>query len=327
MSLRLGVKAAFVAAMAIFSGVDLGAAQTGDFPSRTIHIVVPFPAGGGVDTLARMMAEKLQAKMGVPVIVENRAGASGTVGGSYVLQSAPDGYTLLFSSNTHAMTKQVMSKPPYDPQTDFTPIARVGEAPLLVVMAPQMPQKTLAEVAAAARENPDRWTAGTPALGSPSHIATIQFNRLSKANLTITPYRGTAPALTDVAGGHIQLLTDAIVVLLPMAKSGNVKGLAVTTSKRSALAPDIPTAAESGLPGLEVMSWYGVWGPKGMPSDIVARLNTASAEAIRELVQGGALRDIGVEPVYEMPQAFAQYIAAEVARNSELLRSVNFTPQ
>jgi tripartite-type tricarboxylate transporter receptor subunit TctC len=326
MQLRMFVRAGLAVA-AISVGTSLTIAQPSNFPNRTIHVVVPFPAGGGVDTLARMIAEKMQAKMAVTVIVENRAGASGTVGGSYVLQSPPDGYTVLFSSNTHSMTKQVMSKPPYDPQVDFTPIARVGEAPLLVVMSPQMPQTTLAEVAAAARQHPDRWTAGTPALGSPSHIATIQFNRLSNTNLTITPYRGTAPALTDVAGGHIQLLTDAIVVLLPMAKSGKVKGLAVTTSKRSALASDIPTAAESGLPGLEVMSWYGMWGPKGMPSEIVARLNAACAEAIRELVQDGRLRDIGVEPVYETPEAFARYTAAEVARNAELLKFVNFQPQ
>ena len=268
MSLRPYIAAAL--AIAVCCGAAPGFSQTGNYPNRTIRIVVPFVPGGGVDTLARMFAEKMQPKLGVTVIVENRAGASGTVGGASVLQSPADGYTVLFSSNTHSMAKQVMSKPPYDPLTDFTPIARVGEAPLLAVMSPQLPQKTLAEVAAAARQNPERWTAGTPSLGSPGHIATIEFNRLSNVILTITPYRGTAAALTDVAGGHIQLLIDAVLVLLPMARGGQVKGLATTTSKRSALAPEVPTAAESGMPGLEVIAWYGMWGPAGMPDEICA---------------------------------------------------------
>lgn len=325
MSLHRLITAALTAA-AILGSASPGLSQ-GGYPDRTIHIIVPFPPGGGVDVLARMLAEKMQAKLGVNVIVENRAGASGTIGGSAVQQSAPDGYTVLFSSNTHSMTKLVMAKPPYDPLTDFTSIARVGVAPLLTVMSPKMPQKTLAEVAEAARKNPDQWTAGTPALGSPSHIATIQFMRLAKVNLTITPYRGTAPALTDVAGGHIQLLTDAIVVLLPMARDGKVKGLAVTTPKRSAIAPEIPTAGESGLPGLEVVAWYGLWGPKGLPEGVVKRLNAASADAIRELAQAGRLAKVGVEPVDETPEQFARYMAAEVARNGELLKSVNFQPQ
>ena len=322
---RLSVVA--LAALAFAASAAPGFSQGASFPDRTIRIVVPFAAGGGVDVLARMMAERMQAKLGVNVIVENRAGASGTIGGSAVMQSPPDGYTVLFSSNTHSMTRLVMAKPPYDPLTDFTSIARVGEAPLLTVMSPKMPQTTLAEVADAARKHPDQWTAGTPALGSPSHVATIQFMRLAKVDLTITPYRGTAPALTDVAGGHIQLLTDAIVVLLPMAREGKVKGLAVTAAKRSAIAPEVPTAGESGLPGLEVAAWYALWGPKGMPADVVQRLNAASGEAIRELAQTGRLAEVGVEPVSETPEQFASYMAAEVARNSELLKSVNFQPQ
>ena len=322
---RLSVAA--LAALALAASAAPGFSQGASFPDRTIRIVVPFAAGGGVDVLARMMAERMQAKLGVNVIVENRAGASGTIGGSAVMQSPPDGYTVLFSSNTHSMTRLVMAKPPYDPLTDFTSIARVGEAPLLTVMSPKMPQTTLAEVADAARKHPDQWTAGTPALGSPSHVATILFMRLAKVDLTITPYRGTAPALTDVAGGHIQLLTDAIVVLLPMAREGKVKGLAVTAAKRSAIAPEVPTAGESGLPGLEVAAWYALWGPKGMPADVVQRLNAASGEAIRELAQTGRLAEVGVEPVSETPEQFASYMAAEVARNSELLKSVNFQPQ
>ena len=326
MSLRSFITAGI--AIALCCGAAAPAfSQAGNYPNRTIRIIVPFVPGGAVDTLARMFAEIMQPKLGVTVIVENRAGASGTVGGASVLQSPADGYTVLFSANTHSMAKQVMSKPPYDPLTDFTPIARVGEAPLLAVISPKLPQKTLAEVGEAARQNPDRWTAGTPSLGSPGHIATIEFTRLSNVNLTITPYRGTAAALTDVAGGHIQLLFDSIVALLPMARGGQVQGLATTTSKRSALAPEIPTAAESGMPGLEVTAWYGLWGPGGMPGDIVQRLNALCAEVLRELAAARRLANIGVEPVYETPEQFARFMAAEVARNAQLLKSVNFQPQ
>src|SRR5215212_6207293 len=298
-----------------------------DYPNRTIRMIVPFAAGGGVDTLGRLVAEKLQAKFGQTVVVENRAGANGTIGGQGVMQAAPDGYTILFTSVTHAMAKLVMAKPPYDPLTDFTPISRVGEVPLVMVISPQLPQNTLAEVAEAARQNPERWTAGTPALGSPSHIAAIAFSRLANVKLTITPYRGTAPALTDVAGGHIQILTDAVIALLPMARSGQVKALATTTAKRSALAPEIPTAAESGVPGLEVSAWFGMWGPKGLPADVVKKLNEATAASLRELKAEGKLDAIGVEPVYETPEEFAARTTAEVARNAELLQSVNFQPQ
>jgi tripartite-type tricarboxylate transporter receptor subunit TctC len=328
MSLRRALVAVTTAlAVLVAIAVSPAVAQSTAFPNRNIKIVVPFAAGGGVDTLARLLAERMQAKLGVNVIVENRAGASGTLGGQSVQQSTPDGYTVLFSSNTHSMTKQVMAKPPYDPVTDFVSIARVGEAPLLTVMSTKMPQRTLAEVAAAAKANPDQWTAGTPALGSPGHLATIEFMRLTGTKLTVTPYRGTAPALTDVAGGHIQLLTDAMVVLLPMARDGKVKGMAITSSKRSSLAPDIPTTAESGVPGLEVKSWYGVWGPLGIPADVVASLNRAFTDATRELAESGRLTELGVEPIYETPEAFAKFMAKDVARNAELLASVGFQPQ
>lgn len=325
MSPRMVVLAALAAAAFLLSPQP-GAAQE-SYPNRIVKIVVPFAPGGGVDVLARMMAERLQARMGVSVVVENRAGANGTVGGSSVQQAAPDGYTLLFSANTHAMAKLVMARPPYDPVADFTPIARVAEAPMLVVLSPKMPQATLAEVAEAARKNPERWAAGVAALGSTGHFATLKLAQLAKADLNVVVYRGTAPALTDVAGGHIQLLADAILSLLPMARDGAVKALAVTTAKRSAIAPEIPTAAESGMPGLEIAAWYALWGPKDMPAGIVARLNRECGEAIRELVAAGRLSVIGAEPVQQSAEAFARFQADEVARNDALLKAVNFQPQ
>jgi tripartite-type tricarboxylate transporter receptor subunit TctC len=319
--------AAILAAIAASVGSSPVYSQDGKFPSRTIHLVVPFAAGGGVDALARLLGERMHNKLGVSVIVENRAGANGTIGGSYVLQSAPDGHTVLFSSNTHTMSKLVMSNAPYDPLTDFTPIARVGEAPLLVVIASRLTQKTLAEIAAVVQKDPKSWTAGTPALGSPGHLATLSFNSLTNTNMTIAAYRGTAPALNDVAGGHIEMLIDAMVVLLPMAKSGKVKGIAVTSARRSVVAPEIPTAGESGVPGLNVVAWYGMWGPKGMPVSVTASLNAAAAGALRELEEAGRLAPLGVEATFGTPAEFAKYQSAEVQRNAELLSAANFKPQ
>ncbi|ARQ00049.1 Bug family tripartite tricarboxylate transporter substrate binding protein [Pseudorhodoplanes sinuspersici] len=297
-----------------------------DYPNRPIRLVVPFAAGGGVDVFARVLAEKLKETKGYTVVVENRGGANGAVGGGAVKQADPDGYTLLFSAATHLMAQQVMKNAPYDPIADFTSIARVGEAPMLLVMSPKLPQKTIAEVVADAKKQPDKWTFATAALGAPGHLATVAFNRLAGLKLMIIPYRGTAPGLTDVAAGNVQLMIDPVLALLPMAQGGQVRGLAVTSAKRSALAPDIPTAAESGLPGLEQATWYGVWGPKGMPADIVTTLNAAINESIKALAQEGRLAKLGIEPVTETPAQFLEFSKKDLARNTELLKSVGFQP-
>lgn len=307
-------------------GLAPALAQSDALPKRPIRLVVPFAAGGGVDVFARLLAEKLKEKYGLTIVVENRGGANGSIGGSAVRSAEPDGTTLLFSAMTHTMAKQVMKSPPYDPVTDFTPIARVGEAPMLLVMAPNLPFKTITEVVADAKQQPDKWTFATAALGAPGHLATVLFNKLAGLNLTIAPYRGTAPGLTDVAAGHVQLMIDPVLALLPMARGGNVKALAVTAKTRAALAPEIPTAAESGLPGLEYATWYGVWGPKGMPPATVAALNAACNAAIKDLAASGKLAEFGIEPVSGTPEAFTDFIEKDVKRNSELLKSVNFEP-
>jgi tripartite-type tricarboxylate transporter receptor subunit TctC len=243
-----------------------------------------------------------------------------------VQHSSSDGYTLLFSAATHVMARHVMRDAPYDPLTDFTPVARAGTAPMLLVMSPHLAPMTITELLAEVRRQPERWTFAAASLGSPGHIATIAFNQLAGINLVIAAYRGTAPGLADVAAGHVQLMIDAVLVLLPMARGGQVKALAFTTAKRSKFAPDIPTAAESGMPGLEFASWYGVWGPRGLPNDVVQWLNAAANEATRDLAKSGRLADLGIEAVAETPEEFARFIAADVARNAELLRSANFQP-
>jgi len=280
-----------------------------------------------VDVMARLFAEKAGPILGMPVIVENRAGASGTIGGQAVHQSAPDGTTLLFVPLTHVMANVVLKAVPYDAVNDFTPIARVGESPMLVVMSTRMAPATLAEVATAARERPADWTIATSGLGSAGHVASIELSNVSKSNMTITSYRGTAPALTDVMGGHVQLLIDSIVTLLPAARDGKVKALAITAVKRSALAPEVPTAVESGMSSLTFTSWFGFFGPKGMPKDVVAKLNATFNEAGRKLAEEKRLVPLGAEPVAETPEDFANFVRVQVERNSKLLEGAGFKPQ
>lgn len=320
-SLALGA-AAFFTAAAVWSQT----ASPG-LPKGTIKLVVPFAPGGGVDTAARLLAKQLQASKGLTIIVENRAGASGTVGGNNVRTASPDGQTLLFSASTHVLAKEVLAQPPYDPLRDFTPVARVAEAPLLMVIAPQLPQRKAIDVAEGIRQQPDRWTAALPAFGSASHVGTLMFAKQANVKLATVAYRGTAPALADVAGGHTQILIDSIVSLLPMAKDGKVRPIATTSAKRSPIAPDIPTVAESGLPGLVYASWYGVWAPPGMPAPLVTAWNQAINGAMQELEKSGALGPIGLEPLTETPDQFRRYIEADAQRSAELLRASGFKPE
>jgi tripartite-type tricarboxylate transporter receptor subunit TctC len=321
----LGLTAA-LAATILPAGAQTAPAPA-KFPDGTVKIIVPFAPGGGVDSAARLLAKQLQTAWGTPVIVDNRAGGSGTVGGKAVQMAPADGLTLLFSAATHVLARQVLAAPPYDPQTDFMPVARVGEAPLMLVIPPTAPQKNLGEVIAAARQQPDKWTAAVPALGAPSHLATLLLAKQGQLKLTTAAYKGTAPALTDIAGGHAQILLDSIISIQPMAKGGRVKPIVTTGAKRSSVAPDVPTAAESGYPGLVYVSWYGLWAPKGTPEARVQLLNRAVNEAVTELTKAGAFATLGIEPVHESVEQFRKYIAQDVTDSAELLKDAGFKPE
>lgn len=312
--------------VALLTATALASAQP-KFPDGTIKLIVPFAAGGGVDNAARLIAKQMQSNLNTSVVVENKPGASGTIGGKFVQTSAADGQTLLFSASTQALTKLVMANPPYDPWTDFAYVARVGEAPLLMVIAPTLPQTKLKEVMEAAKQNPDKWTAGIPALGAASHLATLMFAQEGHLNLTMTAYKGTAPALTDVAGGHSQILIDSIISLQSMAKAGKVKPIIVTSAKRSSVMPNVPTAAESGYPKFVTESWYGIWAPKGTPDDRVQYLNKAANEAVRQLTKSGAFEQLGIEPVVESVDEFKKYTGKYITENADLLKGAGFKPE
>lgn len=302
-------------------------AQT-KLPEGPIRMVVPFAPGGGVDSAARLIAKQLGTNLNLSVVVENKPGANGSVGGKFVQTANPDGMTLLFSASTHALAKQVMGNPPYDPQTDFSAVARVGQAPLMMVISPNLPQNKLSEVIAAAKQSPDKWTAALPALGAASHLGTLMLaNQGNLTNLVTAVYKGTAPALTDVAGGHVQIQIDAIVALQGLAKSGKVKPIMVTSAKRSSVMPNVPTAIESGYPKFVAESWYGVWAQKGTPSDRVQFLNKAINEAVQQLTKAGAFEALGIDPITEGVDEFKKYMAAYVSESAELLKGAGFKPE
>ena len=298
------------------------------FPDGPVKLIVPFAPGGGVDSAARLLARQLGTNLGLSVVVENKPGANGSVGGKFVQTAAPDGQTILFSASTHALTRQVMANPPYDPQTDFAPIARLASAPLMMVISPNLPQTKLSEVVAAAKQSPDKWTAALPALGAASHLGTLMFaNQGGLTNLTTATYKGTAPALADVAGGHVQIQIDAIVALQSLAKAGKVKPIMVTSAKRSSTMPNVPTAVESGYPKLVTESWYGMWAPKGTPADRVQFMNKAVNDAVNQLTKAGAFEPLGLEPVTESVDDFRKYMVGYVVESAELLKAAGFKPE
>lgn len=313
-------------ALALAAACTLTAAQP-RFPDSTIKLVVPFAAGGGVDSAARLIARQMQTNLNVTVMVENKPGANGSIGGKAVQVAPADGYTLLFSASTHTLARQVMANPPYDPLTDFAYVARVGEAPLLMVISPQLAPGKLKDVIDAAHQNPSKWAAGLPALGAASHLATLMFAKQGSINLTTAVYKGTAPAVTDVAGGHAQILIDSIISLQAMAKSGKVKPIVVTSAKRSAVMPNVPTAVESGFPGFVTTSWYGLWAPRNTPADRVLFLNKAVNDAVRQLARSGSFETLGIEPVTESADEFRKFAVGYVAESADLLRGAGFTPE
>lgn len=328
--MKYPVKSFAAAALVLLAGLPASAQNTpqaANLPKGPVKLVVPFAPGGGVDTAARLLAKQLQANTGITVIVENKAGGSGTIGGLAVKNAAADGQTLLFSASTHVLAKEVLAKAPYDPVTDFMPVARVAEAPLLMVIANNLPQRKLQDVVDNARQQPDKWTAALPAYGSASHIGTLMLARQGQLKLTTVAYRGTAPALADVAGGHTQILVDSIVSLLPMAKDGKVRAIVTTSAKRSTIAPDIPTASESGFPGLVYSSWYGVWAPNGTAEKTTTAWNQAINAAMSDLNRAGSLGPIGLEPVAEGIPQFRRFIENDVQHSAELLRASGFKPE
>ena len=296
-------------------------AMAQDWPTRPLRLIVPFAPGGGNDTVARAVATQLASSLGQPVVVENRAGAGGVVGADMAAKAAPDGYTLFLGGvGSLAVNPHIVPKISYDALKDFVPVVLLASAPSVVAVSPKVPYKTLQEMTAYARGNPAKINFASNGNGSSAHIATALFETMAGVDMTHVPYKGLGPAMNDLLSGQVDIMFSSVVAITPQIKAGKLRALAVTTAKRSALLPDVPTLAELGLTGYEAGSWYGLLVPAGTPEAIVRRLNAESVKALR----GGSVRDSlsseGAEVIGSTPEEFARHIRAEHARVGKMIK-------
>jgi tripartite-type tricarboxylate transporter receptor subunit TctC len=304
------------AALAIFLALA-GSAGAQTYPTRPITMVVPFPAGGSTDTIARIMGEAMRAPLGEPIVIENISGASGNIATGRVAHAAPDGYTLVLGSwPTHVLNAGIF-KLPYDPVADFEPVGLVAAQPLYIEVRKDFPANTLAELIAWLKANPGKATQATAGSGGASHVAGVFFQQATGTQFQMVPYRGSAPAVQDLIAGHIDMMLDLAASSTPQVKSGTIKALAVTSKTRLAAAPDVPTVDEAGLPGFYVLSWHGIFVPKATPKDVIARLNAAAMAALADPAVRQRLADVGQDIFpkdQQSPEAMRAFNKAEMAK-------------
>ena len=303
----------------------MAAAQA--YPDKPIRMIVPYPPGGSIDILGRIIAQKLTDSLGQNVIVENRPGAAGTIGSQAVAKSPADGYTILMTASVHVISPYILKQVGYDPIADFAPITEIASGPLLAVASPQVTAKDLAEFVAQAKRSPDKYTFATSGYGAAGHLAVELLRKTVGGKTLLVPYNGAAPALTRMMAGDIDVMFDPMLSAYPYVKRGQLKPLAVTSKERLVMAPDIPTVVELGLPELEFYSWYGLWGPKGMPREAVTRLYAEITRIIKQPDVEKRLLDSGFIPRGTTPEQFNEYILAENARYLRIIREADIKTQ
>jgi tripartite-type tricarboxylate transporter receptor subunit TctC len=292
-----------------------------NYPTRTVSVVVPFPAGGSVDGVARILVQKLNETVSQNFIVENRAGgASGIVGANAVAKAAPDGYTFLLSASVHVINPFLYKTVPYDVVNDFTPVMLLATGPLIVSTTPSVPANNLKDFFALVRKEPQKFTFGATTIGSASHLAIELLKRDAGLDTLVVSYKGTAPALTDLMSGQIQLLADPMLSSLPLAQGGKIKALGITSLKRAAAAPEIPTVEESGMKGFDFVSWYALWGPKNLPADISEKLQAAIAKILAMPDVKQRLNQIGFDPIGTGGEQFGKFIREEMAKYERIIK-------
>ena len=307
--------------------VAANAALAQSWPSRPVKLMVGVPPGGPTDTVARAIAPDLSEALGQPVVIENRPGASAVIATDAVAKSAPDGYTLAFIYITHATNPALMEKLPYDTLRDFAPVSMVGWQSMVLLAHPSFPARTVKEAVDLAKAKPGVIDYGASDAGSAPHLAGELFKMMAGIDLTPVYYKGTAPALTDLIAGHIPLMFVSNVSAMPQVKSGKVKALAVTGRTRAAVAPEIPTVAESGLAGYEVYGWYGIAAPAKTPRPVIDRLHAEVAKIARNPKMKERLAGQGLELVGNSPEEFDAFIRGEVAKWGEVLKRAGLKPK
>jgi tripartite-type tricarboxylate transporter receptor subunit TctC len=296
------------------------AAYAQDYPTRPVRLIVPTSPGGGTDISARMIAPKLSEYLGRQVVVENRAGGGTNIGVEFVARAAPDGYTLLMGISSLTINPHTQTKVPYDPVKDFAPISQVVVVPLILVSHPSLPVRSVKELIAFARTRPGQLNYGTGAVGSNPHLAMELFLYRTGLKIVHVPYKGQGPAVVDSVAGHVHLMMANILAALPHVKNGRMRALGVTSAKRSAVAPDIPTLAEAGVPGYEVVQWFGVLAPANTPRDIIAKLHAGTVRAVQDPAIKARFISDGGETVGSTPEEFAAVIRADLKKWGKVVK-------
>lgn len=300
----------FLFAACVLFGVSQNAfAQS--FPTKPLRLIIPFPPGGGSDVVGRIIAQKLSERLGQQVVVDNRGGAGGSIGTEATVRSAPDGYTMVLASSSEIAINPHLYKLDYDTIKDLTPVAMVASTPIVVVVNPALPVKTIAELIAYAKAKPGELNVASAGNGSITHLSGELFRSMTNVKWAHVPYKGAAPAITDLMGGRVQLMFSALPAAMPQIKSDRIKAIAVSTRTRAASLPDVPTIAASGVADYDVMFWYGVFVPTGTPKDVVTKLYDAIAESLKSQDVIDRLADQGAAPGSMTPAQFADFVKAE----------------
>jgi tripartite-type tricarboxylate transporter receptor subunit TctC len=316
------MKAALARILAVLLAAFATAAYAQPYPSKPIHFVVPYPAGGPLDTVARLRGQKVSESVHQPVVVENKPGAGGNIGADYVAKAAPDGYTILMGAvATHAINPTLYRNIPYDPVKDFAPVTEVAWTPNVLVVNPSLPVSNVKEFIAYAKAHPGELNFGSGSTGSAGHLAGELFKTMAGVQMVHVPYKGAGPAMQDLNGGQIQLMFDNLASSLGQIRAGKVRALAVTTAKRSTLAPELPTIAESGLPGFDISTWFGIFAPGGTPQPVVQRLHDAFVAALHAPDVQATMKKMGAEPVGNTPEEFAAYIRSEARKYAKVIEA------
>ena len=295
--------------------------------ARVIRLIVPAAPGGAIDVIGRLYAQRLSELLGQTWVVENKSGASNTLGAAEVARAAPDGSTFLTNADIQIMARHVMRSVSYDPIADFTPISRFATSPMVLIGNPRETPDTLAELIDALKAQPDRFSFANSALGSMGHLATESFKRRIAAKALIVNYRGTVPAINDVLGGQVALMVAPLGSALSHVNAGTLRAFVIMSPQRTALLPNVPTIGEAGLPDLDFMLWYGLWGPKGLAAETVGRVNATVQTASREPALVERLVALGAEPVTEDAASFAHFIDEEVKRAARIAQAAGIRPE
>ena len=291
------------------------------YPSRPVKIIVPATTGGAIDLIARVLADKMSASLGQPVVVENKPGASNNLGTEFVAKSAPDGYTLVIVASSHGTNKHIFKNLSWDPVKDFEPIVYTHVVPLLLTVHPSVPARTVPELIAWIKANPDKAIVAHSGTGSSLHMATELFMSMSNTSMQLVPYKGSSAAHPDLLAGRTLIIFDTMTAISPHVKAGSLRGIAVTTAARSGTLPDIPTIAESGLPGYDAATWGGILAPAGTPKDIVMKLNASINAALRMEDVRAKLQGAGIEIQGGTPEQFGNVIKSEVEKWGRIVKA------